>query len=549
MRLAFPTLLLLPLSIATAAPVPSGSPAIAIDPSRLEAHMAFLADDLLEGREAGTRGDALAQLYLRTRFQEIGLRPAGERGSYLQRFRVRATRLVPESVDLRIGGIPFANGDRVALFGDPLETEQRLEAPAVFAGYGIVAPERGIDDYRGLDVRGKVAVVLGGPPAFLPAAEAAHHGSSERQRLTAEAHGAVGLVILWTPALERRFPFDGLKPLLGRADLNWLGPDGRPQVAAPGIRLRAFVRGEAAEALLRGAPRPTAAHREDAQRRSPAGFALPARISLVRRSRHDDRLASANVAALLPGSDPRLRDEIVVLTAHYDHVGVGAPVAGDSVYNGALDNAVGPAMLIEVARTLAQAPVRPRRSILFLAGGAEEKGLIGSDYFAAHPSVPGRIVADINLDGAMPFYDFSDVIAFGAEQSQMGERLAAATAQLGLAVAPDPFPEEGIFARSDQYSFVKRGVPSLFLYMGFHDLGGRNVGRRLWDELNATIVHQPGDDLSQPIDYRVAAKFADVFRRVALETANVAERPRWYRQSPFGRLFAPLEPKAEPAVR
>lgn len=543
-RLALLPLLLLPLGAGAAAPVPAGAPAIAADPQRLKAHMALLADDLLEGREAGTRGDALAQLYIQTRFEEIGLRPAGDKGSWLQPFRVRATHLVPGSAELRIAGATFANGEEVAIFGDPLEAEQRLEAPAVFAGYGIVAPERGIDDYRGLDLTGKVAVVLGGPPAFLPAAEAAHHGSSEQQRLAAEARGAVGLIILWTPALERRFPFDALKPLLARTDLNWLGPDGRPQVAAPAIRLRAFARGTAAEALLQGAPRRLPELLEEGRRRSPRGFALPARVSLERRSRHDDGLASANVAALLPGSDPRLRDEIVVLTAHYDHVGIGAPVAGDSIYNGALDNSVGTAMLIEVARLLAAAPVRPKRSILFLAVGAEEKGLIGSDYFAANPSVSGRIVANINLDGAMPFYDFSDVIAFGAEQSQMGERLAAAAGQLGLVVAPDPFPEEGIFTRSDQYSFVKRGVPSLFLYMGFHDLQGRNVGRRLWDELNAMIVHQPGDDLSQPIDYGVTAKFADLFRRVALETANAAQRPRWYRGSPFGRLYAPGEAKA-----
>ena len=535
-------LLLLALPAPALEPVPSGSALIEADPAHLRADMAFLADDLLEGREAGTRGDALAQLYISSRFAQIGLAPAGGAGGYLQRFRVRATRL--GSADLRIGARGFANGEDIAVFGDPLETEQQIEARAVFAGYGIVAPERGLDDYRGLDVRGKVVAVLGGPPAFLPVAEAAHYGSAEQQRLAAEARGAVGLVILWTPALEQRFAFDGLRSLLGRTDLSWIGPDGRPSVAAPGVRLRAFVRGAAAEALLAGAPKGYAALLSEAPRRSPAGFALKAPISLARRSVHDDGLATANVAGLLPGSDPAMSDEIVVVTAHYDHVGVGEPVAGDAIYNGALDNAVGTAMLIEVARLLAAAPARPKRPILFLAVGAEEKGLIGSDYFAAHPSVSGRIVADINLDGAMPFYDFSDVIAFGAEQSQMGERLAAAAGQLGLSVAPDPFPEEGIFTRSDQYSFVKRGVPSLFLYMGFRDLGGRDVGRRLWDELNATIVHKPGDDLSQPIDYRVAAKFADVFRRVTLETANAAERPRWYRESPFGRLFAPDQPKA-----
>jgi Zn-dependent M28 family amino/carboxypeptidase len=528
MRAALLLSLVPALCAGAAAPVPSGSPVIEADAARLKADTAFLADDLLEGREAGTRGDRLAQLYLRTRFEELGLRPAGDEGSFLQRFRARATRLDPLSVDLRIGGASFANGETVAVFGDPMEANQRIEAPAVFVGHGIVAPERGIDDYAGLDVRGKVAVVLGGPPPFLPAAEAAHHGSSERQRLAAEAKGAIGL---------------------DETDLNWLSPDGRPHVVAPKIRLRAFARGAAAEALFRGAPRKLEALMAEAGRRSPRGFPLPSRVSLVRQSLHDDRLTSANVAALLPGSDPRLAGEIVVVTAHYDHVGLGAPLNGDAIYNGALDNAVGTAMLVEVARALASAPARPRRSILFLAVGAEEKGLIGSDYFMAHPSVSGRIVANVNLDGAMPFYDFSDLIAFGAEESEMGERLASAAAQLGLTVAPDPFPEEGIFTRSDQYSFVKRGVPSLFLYMGFHDLAGRNVGRALWEELNATIVHQPGDDLSQPIDYRIVAKFADVFRRVTLETANVAGRSRWYADSPLGAVFAPDEPRAPRPAR
>lgn len=541
--------LLLILGVAPAAalePVPSGSPLVQADAARIKADLAFLADDLLEGREAGTRGDALAQLFIKARFEEIGLVPEGDGGTHLQRFRVRATRLVPGSVDFRIGARAFANGGDVAVFGDPLEADQQIEAAAVFAGYGIVAPERGIDDYRGLDVVGKVAVVLGGPPAFLPAAEAAHHGSTDQQRLAAEGRGAIGLIVLWTPALETRFAFDGLEALLGRTDLIWNGRDGRPRVAAAGVRLRAFVRGDATDALLASSPRRFAGLLAEARRRSPRGFPLAARVSLRRRSVHDDGLASANVAGLLPGSDPGLANEVVVVTAHYDHVGIGEAERGDSIYNGALDNGIGTAMLIEVARNLAAAPTRPRRPILFLAVGAEEKGLIGSDFFAADPTA-GEVVAAINLDGAMPFYDFRDVIAFGAEQSQMGERLAAAASQLGLSVAPDPFPEEGIFTRSDQYSFVKRGVPSLFLYMGFHDLEGRDLGRPLWDELNATIVHRPGDDLSQPIDYRVAAKFADVFRRVILETANAPERPRWYRESPFGRIFAPNQPKGAPA--
>jgi len=426
------------------------------------------------------------------------------------------------------------------------EADQRIEdAPLVFAGYGIVAPERGIDDYRGLDVRNKVVVVLGGPPSFLPSAESAHHGSTEQQRLAAAARGAIRVIHLWTPALEQRFAFDGLRPLLGRTELAWIGPDGRPHALSPEIRLRALVRGAAAEALLAGSGRTLAQLLAEAATRSPRGFPLAASVSLSRRSVHEERLSSANVAALLPGSHPLLSREVVVLTAHHDHVGIGEPVQGDTIYNGALDNAAGVAMLIEVARLLAASPKRPRRSILFLAVGAEEKGLIGSDYFAAHPTVAREaMVANINLDGAFPFYDFQDVIAFGAEESQMGERLAAAAGELGLKAAPDPFPEEGIFTRSDQYSFVKRGVPSLFLYNGFTDMEGRSVGRAVWDDLSRRIVHQPGDDLSQPIDYAVLAKLADVFRRLALVTANERERPLWYRGSVFAARYAPGAPTA-----
>lgn len=531
-------------------PVPKGSAAITIDAAALKGHMAFLADDLLEGREAGTRGDALAQLYLRSRFAAIGLDPAGDGGDYLQRFRVRATTLAPDGADFRIIGVNggergFVNGGDVAIFGDPVETDQTIAAPVVFAGYGIVAPERGIDDYRGLDVRGKVVAVLGGPPPFLPPAEAAHYGSADQQRLAAEARGAVGVIHLWTPALERRFAFAGLADLLDRTDLNWLGPDGSPRLVAPAIRLRAFARGAATDALLAGSGRTFGELLDEARRRSPRGFPLRARVSLDRRSRHDDSLASANVVGLLAGSDPSLRHEVVVVSAHFDHVGIGAPVDGDSIYNGALDNAAGTAILIELARALAAMPQPPRRSILFLAAGAEEKGLIGSDYFAEHPTLPEmRIVANVNIDGALPYYDFADVIAFGAEQSQLIEHLRAAAGQLGLAVAPDPFPEEGFFTRSDQYSFARRGIPALFLFTGFTDLQGGAVGRTVWDEVSVRRAHQPGDDLAQPIDYEVIAKLAEVARRLVLETASAPRRPLWYSDSLFAR-FAPGQATAE----
>jgi hypothetical protein len=533
-----------------AQPVPAGDRRVLMEPAPLQAHMSFLADDLLEGREAGTRGDRLTQLYISSRFLDAGLRPAGDNGSYLQHFRVRSARLDIPSVRFQVasGGRTqqFVNGETVLVAADMLEAEQRIaNAPLIFAGYGIDAPERAIDDYRGLDVRGKVVVVLGGPPPFLPSAEGAHYGSADQQRITAGARGAVGVIQLWTPALEQRSAFRDQSRRLARMDLTWIGPDGRPNVLAPDVRLRAITHGAATDAILAGGRATMAQLLAEARTRSPRGYALPGRISLTRRSVHNESLRSANVAGLLPGSDPALAHEMVVLSAHHDHIGIGPPVKGDAIYNGALDNAVGVSMLIEVARSTAAASQRPRRSILFLAVGAEEKGLIGSDYFAAHTSVPREaIVANINLDGAFPFYDFKDVIAFGAEQSQLGERLAVAGSELGLTVAADPFPEEGIFTRSDQYSFVKRGIPSLFLYNGFTNLEGRNVGRAVWDDLLARVVHEPGDDLSQPIDYRLVAKFADVFRRVTLVTANTSNRPLWYRDSVFAGRFAPGAPTA-----
>jgi hypothetical protein len=539
---------------ATPSPVPAGAPAIVVEPSEVESHTRFLADDRLEGREAGSRGDRLAQAYIAGRMRAAGLRPAGDAGSFLQAFRMRTTTLVPDSVEFELlgsaGTRKFANGGEIVVFGSPLEASQQLEAPLLFAGYGISAPGLGIDDYAGLDARGRIVVVLGGPPPFLPPAEAAHHGSSDRQRLTAEAHGAVGVIQLWTPALETRFPWRGMVGLLGRKDMAWIGSDGVAKVTAPAIRLRAFAHGEAAEALLDGSGRRLKDLLEEGRTRSPRGFPLGGRIRFAARSSHDDTRSSANVLGLLPGSDPKLAGELVVLTAHYDHLGIGPAVKGDTIYNGALDNAIGTAGLLEAARLIASAPDRPKRSILFAAIGAEEKGLIGSDYLADRSAAARQDpVAVINLDGIMPFYDFSDVIAFGAEQSQLGELLAAAAGELGLVVAPDPFPEEGIFTRSDHYSFVKRGVPALFVYVGFTNLQGRSVGRRYWDDLNATIVHQPGDDLAQPIDYSIAAKFTDLFRRLVLRTANAPARPLWYRGSSFGSQFAPTSPKAERPTR
>lgn len=505
----------------------------------IRAHMAYLADDHLEGREAGSRGEALAALYIATDFARLGLLPMGDDGGFIQRVPLRSAYLDPASVRTQIltDGVPtgFENGDGVLVGPNLMNTAIDVTAPAVFVGHGVHAPEFGLTDYAGVDVAGKIAVVLGGPPAFLPPAEAAHFGSTAvKQRMAADA-GAIGLIRLWTPANEAQIAFDLLRTFIARPSMTWVGPDGNAGDTAPEIRLRMTVQGTGAEALFAGAPLSAEAAISAGRDGPVAGFPLATTVSSRLTTRLDDGLSSANVAGFIQGTDPDLKDEVIVVTAHYDHVGLCKPEGvDDRICNGALDNALGTAAMMDVARRLSESGTPPRRSVLFLAVGAEEKGLLGSDYFAHHPTLGDRrIVANINMDGGLPFYDFSDVIAFGAEQSTLGETLARAVAPMGLAVGPDPFPELGIFTRSDQYSFVRQGVPALFLYNGFSDLAGDNVGLTLWNETLARHYHQPTDDLSLPIDYAVAAKYAEVFYRVTREAADAHAAPQWNANSMF----------------
>ncbi len=520
-----------------------------VAPTAIKAHMTFLADDLLEGRETGTRGEALSALYISTQFEALGLEPAGNNGSYLQTFPVRQSQLEAGSVKFQLTGpageTTFINGREIVIFSSQTDTEQNLTGELVFAGSGIVAPEFDLDDYAGLDVKDKVVVVLGGPAAFLPAVEAAHYGSTTRQRITAGLHGAMGLIVIYTPAQQQRWAFERFNNILGRKELDWLGHNGLPQLTAPKVKARVLVQGKAAESLFAGLDTSVADLIEQAKTSSPKGFALNTSVSMSRRSLHNDHLTVTNVGGMLSGSDPIFKKEVVVVTAHYDHLGIGVPVNGDAIYNGAGDNALGTGMIIEIARLLSRQQTRPKRSILFLAVSGEEKGLIGSDYFAEFPTIPREnIVANINIDGGLPFYDFSDIIGFGIEHSQLRDRLETAVEPLGIKIADDPFPAQSMFTRSDQYSFAKRGIPAVFLFTGFTGENGENIGLEYWDYMTSTHGHQPSDDLSRGWNYSAAAKFADVAMAFIAETASVAERPLWYQDSNIGHLFAPDAPKA-----
>jgi len=526
------------LSVALASPAPAQIAAPDFTPEAFRSHVTFLADDRLEGRDSGSRGYDLAALYVASRFEALGLKAAGRDGWY-QQVPFLESRLSGEPGTLTIGGRRFLHGQEVVLNPTPDEAAVSAEAQAVFVGYGLHAPEIGIDDYKGLDVRGKVVVVLNGFPNGMKSDVGAHLNSEKRR--VASKHGAVGLVSLRTLSESKRRPWSRMQENANEPNLGWIGADGRAYTPAPGLRFRATLDAAAAEALFAGAKTPLARVLEVADRKGgrPKGFALTQKVAVSQQS-SQRRFTSPNVLAILPGSDPKLAGEYVLLMAHLDHEGVKATGEGDRIYNGAMDNAVGIATMLEVARAMAESPERPKRSILFAAVTAEEDGLLGAQYLARHDVPGGKVAAVVNLDMPVLLYDFTDVIAFGAEHSTMGEAVARAGRDMGVALAEDPLPHEGLFTRSDHYRFVQEGVPSVFLMTGF-----ANGGREKFTNFLSTHYHKVSDQLDLPIDWKTGAKFARINYAIAREIADAPEAPRWYSDSFFGKVLAPGRAKAE----
>jgi hypothetical protein len=507
--------------------------------ARVKAHVAFLADDLLEGRNAGTRGYDLAARYVATQFEALGLEPAGTKGGWYQNVPFRQNRFGEANARLTIAGTPFENGKDIIVAPGGPEPRQAIDAEVVFVGYGLQAPELGIDDYKDLDVRGKVVAVLSGFPKGMASDIGAHLASQKAK--VAQANGAVGTVAVLTPTSLKVFSWERRAAYAAVPTLNWLMADGRPYSDAPDLKFGAAVNGPAAEALFRGARRPLAAILAEAEREGgrPKGFALAQKVRFERES-IGTRFTSPNVVAVLPGSDPALKDEYVLVMGHLDHDGTDPNLPGnDKIYNGALDNAAGIATLLEAARALAASPNRPRRSILFAAVTAEEDGLLGAQYMARNP-LPGRkIVGVVNLDMPILTYDFEDVIAFGAEHSTLGPIVERAAARDGVTLTPDPYPAEGSFTRSDHYEFVKVGIPSVALATGV-----KGPGKAATEAFINTHYHRVSDQMDLPIRWDAAAKFARINYLIARDIADSPEAPRWYGDSFFGKVFAPDREKA-----
>lgn len=491
-----------------------------------------IGSDANEGRATGSAGHLRAADYVERRFREIGLAPAGDAGAYRQ-----AVPLEEQTIDYsasRAWLIDRSGTERpVALGRDMIVSAgggpraATSDAPLVFLGYGMHLPEFGHDDFEGVDLRGKIAVVIGGGPAAIPAPVKANQ-RKERTRILERA-GAVGLIMLTPPKLVE-IPWDR-QLLLARQSQMYLSEPGLRDMP-DGFFLASFDPGTS-ETLFAGSGYDFASLAAAADASAPLpkfelGYRLKAEVAAQRRL-----LTSPNLVAMLAGSDPRLAAEYVVLSAHLDHVGIGPEIGGDAIYNGAIDDGSGVASVLDIATKLAAGP-RPKRSILILVVTAEEPGLLGSTYFARYPTVPAKsLVANLNFDTLLPLWPLNEILAQGDGESSLGDNARAVAAKQGLRLVPDPLPHRNSFVRTDQYSFVRAGIPALALKFGF--MPGSEAFR-LEQEWRANRYHAPSDDIDQPgIMPAEAIRLDDYAVTLTTDIANAASRPVWRKDS----IFAP----------
>ncbi|MBE1287856.1 MAG: M28 family peptidase [Alteromonadaceae bacterium] len=507
----------------------------------IRAHMAYLASDELTGRFPGTPGHEAASEYIAQEFAKYGLKAAGTDG-FMQRVVLRKGKLDQTSPELVV-----LSGNKRTELAYPKEfmtsismndTQVDLTAEAVFVGYGIVAPEFGINDFANVDVVGKIIVRLPGKPKVLLTDVGAHLASSSMRRKYAEDAGAIGVIVISDPEQEETRPYSRQLNYIHSERMDWLNAQGNASSASTQIIGGAYLPIPSAQILFANAPQSLdSVYEKMANDEAIDGFALNASVTFKARSSHED-ITSPNVVGMVEGSDPILKNEYVLYSAHSDHLGIGKSVKKDKINNGALDNAIGTAVMLETARMFAQLPQKPKRSMLFVAVTAEEKGLLGSDYYAQNPTVPlESIVANVNLDMPLITFNFADVIAFGAEHSTMGQYVERATANANIALTPDPWPQMNLFTRSDHYSFVKQGIPAIFLLTGITSFDADDDAENVLMNFLKTNYHTPQDDMNQAFHWGAAYNFTQVNFNIGLEVANADDRPRWYPDSFFGQTF------------
>ncbi len=509
----------------------------AADVRRIDADLRFLADDFMEGRGTGQKGGRLAALYLETRFRLLGLEPAASKTSYLQEVPLVGIETQPESrLAITAGAQRFEARwleDYVANAETQKESEE-IDASLVFVGYGIRAPEYRWDDFKGEDVGGKILVMLvNDPPSDDPALfggkALTYYGRWTYKYESAARAGAAGAILIHTDE-SAGYGWSVVRNSWGRE---------RPYVAlSPGgpkaLQLAAWVTEPFGRDVLKAAGQDFDALRKAAATREfrpvPLSLRLQARLATKIRP-----IMTWNVVGMVRGSDPKLRDQAVVYTAHYDHLGRGNPEDGDDIYNGAQDNASGVATLLETARLFSLLDRPPRRSILFIACAAEEGGLRGSEYYASHPIVPTHLTAaNINMDGTPVWGQPADFTFLGADRSTLRDFVAEASRAVGFRVAADQHPEQGSFYRSDQFNFAKVGIPAFSLDPGLDYVGKpEGYGQKIWQEYEDKRYHRPKDEYDPAFDLSGSAQSARIALYIGYRVAQTDALPRWNKGDEF----------------
>ena len=509
----------------------------AIAPAKLEAHVRTLADDKMEGRGTATRGYDMAAQYVAEQMQAMGLAPGG-RGGYLQPVPFVRADLKAGACSFALvkGGdtVPLQVGKDVILSPDYLRAKWTTEAPLVFAGYGVSAPELGYDDFANLDVRGKVLVTFRGAPPRFPNDQRAYYSNGVVKDQIASARGAIGILQIQKPDDEARAPWERNIRQSKLPGFRWLDAGGAPANVQAAIELAGSFSPQAEPRVFEGSPKTYAQAVADAESSRVQSFPLAWSVK-AERVTEQTRTSSPNVVGVLRGSDPKLRNECIVVSAHLDHLGISEPVKGDSINNGAYDNASGTAMMLEVARAFASLKVKPKRSLVFLNVTGEEKGLQGSDYFARNDAPDSLdVVGDVNLDMVLLLRPLTKVVPIGGEHTSFGPLVERAAKLAGLDTAPDPLPAEVVFVRSDQFSFIKQGVPAVFPVSG-ND--GSAAGSDEVAHWRVEHYHSPSDDMNQPFDWPSGAKFTSMAFWTAWIAADAKEPPRWNQGDFFGDRF------------
>ncbi len=511
---------------------------------RIRAHVKFLSSDLLEGRGVGARGGDLASEYMATQFALIGAKPFGDAGTYFQQVSLVGVEPQPNTqLAMAPGSGPETSFHYLDEFvGVTLEQkpDAEFDAPAVFVGHGITAPEYNWDDYAGVDVRGKVVVLFTNEPPsddpnFFTGRALTYYGRWTYKYEEAARRGAIAAIIIHTTPTAS-YGWDVVRSSWGREDQEVRLAPGEHDLAFAG-----WVTTESGEKIAATLGKTVDQLLKMADTRGFKAVDLPVRFRGKAPAKIRD-IVTRNVVAMIEGSDPQLKSEAVVFNAHWDHLGIGDPVDGDSIYHGAVDNATGCGMLLEIARAWQALLEKPKRSAIFLAATSEEAGLLGSRFFGEHPPIPaGKLALAINYDGFQPWGRTSDVVVNGSERTTIYPIVQETAKRFNLTIAPDPRPEAGLYYRSDHFSFARVGIPAFSIEEGRNLLGKpAGTGEKLYADYNDHRYHQPADKYSGDWDFSGMVEYCRFGMTIAIDVANSPKLPTWR----AGDEFLPMREKA-----